>query len=1008
MLTSDQKAEQIYANIIKRINTLDATSIPSEDTQINHKKLIKDLIEFPSGSSTIDLWDKLDFFYFFDGDSDVLKFLNWTNPNGPIAELKNDSSSSINYAYQYVNNYQPEISENWWDNQRIRNGNFADNYNSKSKFYAYDTAIGLPEPPANASITADLIKEFVTSSLSSIVVNTGSFPNTYYSSSYPLTFTYYPDPTRKYYEYEANTMATSSFYNDFLNYYVLGGINRIVFFNSSSFSTSTIDGNGKFLSTPVYSVTASLEKRYGNPRIYPTLRILVTQSTDPISLEPLLTHIITVATASGFRNAAGVRVYGPSTVNTTFNYTNYPFNTSLLNLDQATKTNLQNWIVANPGFLTGTDTSVALYNDYKNNLLLYNGTYLNTNVNLGKNIYNNTAKLSKNDCFIGLFKGNYIGGGYTRVNHGYPLGGTTTLIRDGKGMTYAGVAFDTSSNASFAIQIDNRYYTGSFNANQSNGYKAALGVSLNNAPRNTNYGWKSITNSVSFPLTRSAVIEEDYDSGTVVIANIEYRDNESAFHGNTGMYLSQRFSSSLNTATIRQYYNNSIISESIINSNTGSIPDGFVLLGGLGTATYTDPIYTLSSDIPTLNVYHADITSTNLKFDYTSVNYTGSLLIVSSSISSSYVQEVSDFLYISSAAPAQGTELTLTADGYRDDIEQGSVAHLGRDNNAIGIVSDVNINAIGFTTEDPGYYTTTIKMLIITGSVLIASNSIIRTYNDTVGGIGFANQYIPTTLLGNVYIANITGSALYTDTNFNISSSNEFVLNSTKTLSYLYDRNTLPSASLNLQEGNDVYFTVSSSTSDLRILTTGSLIANKRGNLLYSGSETGTYYLTEIAATFVSSSNNYDIDTMFFTDQNNTVKYNTEFIIENGTIVNYPTSSIAGNNFTFKYTGSVNILSSQLTNLIVGDKIVFLRSNPDYGDRYFDSAANDIKDYDQGYQNPEHFDCFFAGGNVNGLDLSPMNKIIGNAITRSNRLRNFGTRVTSIPSIYDNRYYYSN
>jgi hypothetical protein len=254
------------------------------------------------------------------------------------------------------------------------------------------------------------------------------------------------------------------------------------------------------------------------------------------------------------------------------------------------------------------------------------------------------------------------------------------------------------------------------------------------------------------------------------------------------------------------------------------------------------------------------------------------------------------------------------------------------------------------------------------------------------------DSFIPTNLTGRVYIANITGSSFITTSSYNIASSSQFILNPDKTVSYFYSTtNTLPITSLNLTSGSNINFTISSSTLNLNTyFSTGSEIVTKGGNLFYSGSETGEFYITEISGTFVSTSVDYDINTLLFKNDNNTTLYSTEYILENGVIVGYPTTSTTNSTFNFKYTGSVGDIDAQLTKLSPGSRIFYQTSNPDYGDKYFNPDGSDLKNYSAGFMNPERFDCFFGGGGIEGLDLTPMFDIIRNAIETSNNLRNFG------------------
>jgi hypothetical protein len=86
-------SEIIYQNII---TSQYFSGIISPDVKEYHKSIIDVFLNYKFGTTTVNLWDKLDFFYFFDTDNESLKYINWKNPNLPTASLGND-----NFAISY-------------------------------------------------------------------------------------------------------------------------------------------------------------------------------------------------------------------------------------------------------------------------------------------------------------------------------------------------------------------------------------------------------------------------------------------------------------------------------------------------------------------------------------------------------------------------------------------------------------------------------------------------------------------------------------------------------------------------------------------------------------------------------------------------------------------------------------------------------------------------------------------------------------------------------------------
>jgi hypothetical protein len=264
----------------------------------------------------------------------------------------------------------------------------------------------------------------------------------------------------------------------------------------------------------------------------------------------------------------------------------------------------QNWILDN-NYLP----NIIRYPNYYQLLELKNGTYFNTNFNFKQNITN----YQLNDGFVGFLKMGLGGGVETRLRQS-PFTRTINTI---SGSLYVGVADSEVSNNSLVIKLNKQYFTAS---TLNTGYQSGLGVSLTSSTSYTNYTWKAYTGSNPYPFSSYTPGNNDF-LGYEVTAS-----NESSRAGRPGLYISQRVTSQGN-ANISQYYNNMIPSTSSVSILTGDIPDGKFLLNGMGSPSYVEPNYVISTDEQYITKSLATINSVSSGSFFGSVSYTSSGLI---------------------------------------------------------------------------------------------------------------------------------------------------------------------------------------------------------------------------------------------------------------------------------------------------------------------------------------------------------------------------------------------
>jgi hypothetical protein len=904
----------------------------SSTVKNSHISVIDRLLNYPTGSTTINLWDKLDFFYYFVGDNVSLKLINWKDPNQPTASFKNNSnvySPSYNYS---LSSYGQEEIANWWEGKTTKTGNRFSAISSKDRIAAW-TASGAPIE--NSFVTLASTVQFYTASLVNQGVTFFRSGSTLINST-PYSFTQYPDSGSFKYQYKLAQYKLSSVYNGTGSFNFEGNNNNVLFQNI----------NGIYLG----------ERSIYQPSI----------TSSQTGTNTAVTHSITFNKATG--RAAGsdlpsiysgsvyvIQVYDTSNLNKTFPFNatyNAGFRSKYFYYFQA----MQNWIINNSNISSGSNAflpGLTVYPQYSQMLTLYNGTYLDTNLNL-KNKEN--TNFSNNDSFIGYLKYSPYGGyEFDNITQGY-----SGFVFNGLGHTYAGAADSETSNNSILLKTNNQYYTSS---NGDTGFQVGLGRSISSSYKEKDYVWTAFTSSNPFPYSF-------FDPGNIDVDTVSYTGSNSSFiAGRPGMYIGQRFTSG-NTSTIRQYFNNVNIRETTLSSSIGNIPDGNLFLNGVGTTTYVNNDYVAASTESILNTTLATITSVTTSFDYNKINYTSSGVINSVILNNANINTFYQgylMTFPSSINDGQLYTIVYSEDYQRSTLPNvGDTLHLGYTNNAIGNIQEISSSYDGGGSDsDPVYYTSiTFNSLVTTGSIF-NSNSVLRTYFPS---------YIdtPTIYNGQSFLLEVTGSGLYTTSSVN--TDKVFILNPTKTLSNYYSttNNNQPNTVFNIVSGSDFSFVLSGSTPPFDDLEVNYYLAISGGNEIYSGSELGTTYITDVTASYNRTANNINSETVFYTSPSNDITYNMAYLLQNGTAT-LPTSSIQGNSFNYRYSGSTT--NAQLTLLSPNYLIKYQRPNPELSSSYFTPFGQDLKSYTN-INSTDNYACYLGGGGVGNTDLSKLYNII--------------------------------
>ena len=934
------QADIIYDNIL---NSNNFSGDVSPDVQEYHKSIINTFLNYQSGSTTVDLWDKLDFFYFFDTDNESLRYINWKNPNLPTASLGNDNFPS-SYNYSYLGPAQDQIAK-WWDGKSTPFGNKANVFGDKTLSYAWSSSI--PQIPIQLSTPSGSnfpgIKQYTLNGYIP-TEGTGSIPDIYVNTL-TQTFDYYPFTSSYSYEYEVfnfSWFTSGSSYSELRQYDLSRNKLR---FNNINGDTSTYTGSLNSQQSRPNSVVSAISLQVlQNPLRH---RITITYPSSPPSTKAPVSSVVNTYDTFNSRRT---------------NPFNIGYNTAFRSAIASSNPNIpdglyymslfQDWVLNN-NYLPG----IIRYPNYYQVLQLNNGTYFNTNFNIKQS----ATKYSLNDGFIGFLKMG-LGGGVETQLLDPPYTRTTSTQ---SGSLYVGVAESEISNNSLAIKINKQYFTSSVD---DTGYQSGLGLALNSSTGTKNYTWRAYTGSNPYPYSSSAPGNIDFP-GTNVTAS-----NASSRAGRPGLYISQR-SLSQGSALIRQYYNNLLASSQSFSSTTGSIPDGNFLLNGLGSSTYVDSNYVAATTVQFVTKSLATITSVSTGSFFGTASY--SLL---GQISS--VQEVSTKVltyFTGSYNPQTGYGVngyfstlpsTLTNGNqfsivFSNDVnatdfslpQVNDFIHIGYGDNEIGYVTSVNKS---YASNEFTYnYTIIATATKTTGSGINNGNStIVRFYENNQIDMGSAFN---STTRQTLYNTIISGSALKTtssllDQVFALPPNNE------KVVKYPFGgSNGLPRQSLSFTSGSELGFNISSSTPLYGGANFDWKLASPSGSLIYSGSEFGVTYFTNFTGSYVTSSN--DLETIFITNAAGAIVYDNNYFLTNGTYY-LPEPSVSGSSFQFRYSSSLQ--TSQLSGLSTSNLFKITTLNPEFGSSYFTPNGEDLKTYNR---QSDSFMMAFAGGGINNTNL---------------------------------------
>jgi len=934
----------IYRNIL---NSNNFSGSISPDTEEYHKSIINIFLNYKSGSTTVNLWDKLDFFYFFDTDNESLRYINWKNPNLVTASFGNDNFPP-SYNYSYTSPSQDQVAK-WWDGKSTPFGDKNSVFGDKTLSYAWYSSV--PQVPIRLSIPSGSsqsagIKQYTLNGY--VPTNgTGSTPDTYVNTL-TQTFDYYPFTSSYSYRYETDNYSwftSGSSYSEFRPY---NNLNTIQFNN--------VNGD-----TSIY--TGSLNSRQSRPN----------STTSAISVQVLqnpLRHRVTI-TAPSQPPLKGAPVSSIVFTYDTFNSrTTFPFGTGYNSLFTSTVFSgnpyipngfyymslFENWVFNN-NYLSG----ILRYPGYHQVLQLNNGTYFNTNFNVKQSSIN----YNLNDGFVGVLKMG-VGGGVETVLREPPYTRTTSTQ---SGSLYVGAAESEISNNSLAIKINKQYFPSSVN---DTGYQSGLGLALSSSVGAKDYTWRAYTGSNPFPYSSSAYGSIDFPGNDVTASNASSRA------GRPGLYISQR-SISQDTALIRQYYNNLLASSQSFSSLTGGIPDGNFLLNGLGSSTYVNSNYVEASTIQFVTRSLATISSVSTGSFFEAVDYSllgeiSNIQEVSTNVltyfTGSYYPQygVGEYGYFSSlpSTLTNGNQFTIIFSNDDGAVgfslpEVNDFIHIGYNDNEIGYVNSVN--KFYFSTDSDRFdYRIIGTATKTTGSGINNGNStIVRFYENRPIDVGPAFN---STTRRTLYNTTISGSALKTTSSF---LNQVFALppNNEQVIKYPFEgSNGLPTQSLNFTSGSELGFNISSSTPlypEAGPGVGGWKLATPSGSLIYSGSEFGITYFTNFTGSYVTSSN--DLETIFITNAAGNTVYDNSYFLTNG---NYflPEPSVSGSSFRFTYSSSLEV--SQLSGLSTSNLFKVTTLNPEFGNSYFTPSGKDLKAYNR---QSDAFMMAFAGGGINDTNL---------------------------------------
>jgi hypothetical protein len=930
-------SEIIYQNII---TSQYFSGIISPDVKEYHKSIIDVFLNYKFGTTTVNLWDKLDFFYFFDTDNESLKYINWKNPNLPTASLGNDNFA-ISYNYNYLGPAQDQIAK-WWDGKSTPFGDKNSVFNDKTLSYAWSASTGLGISLAGGSGSyqnTGLVKTFL--DRNNIPLNgTGSFPDTLVDGTPYGVFDVTPFSSSFGYQYSVRAFIKTVppvTYNSPKSYN-----NNSVTLNIPNISgdTTTYSATRNYASQPYLSVQVLQNPLRHRVTAYTPSYVLIKKGNDvvPDVISPVVQADILYYDSFNSRSTNPFKNgYG-----TNFGLINYYSNI------------FQNWILDN-NYLP----NIIRYPNYHQLLELKNGTYFNTNFNFKQNITN----YQLNDGFVGFLKMGLGGGVETRLRQS-PFTRTINTI---SGSLYVGVADSEVSNNSLVIKLNKQYFTAS---TLNTGYQSGLGVSLTSSTSYINYTWKAYTGSNPYPFSSYTPGNNDF-LGYEVTAS-----NESSRAGRPGLYISQRVTSQGN-ANISQYYNNMIPSTSSVSILTGDIPDGKFLLNGMGSPSYVESNYVISTDEQYITKSLATINSVSSGSFFGSVSYTSSGLInniqetstnVLTYYTGSYNQQTglgeqqSYYDYLPNSI-TNGKSFIIDFSIENSGIslpEINDEIHIGYQDNQIGVVQE--ISKFQYTTETNDYIYRIVGIATKTTSSGInnGNSTIVRFYENNYLSIGSQFNSRNRKVLYNTVIS---GSGINTTSSFLNNVFAIYPLNNEIVQYPFSGTNSLPRQSITFNSGSNFELIISSSSPLYPEIASGNgwKLSTPSGSQTYTGPEFGVTYFTDFTGTYTTSSN--DLESIFITNNTGNITYSNNYFLTNGTYY-LQEPSISGQTFQFRYSSSFQ--NSQLSGITTNSLFKITTLNPDYGSKYFTPDGEDLKTYNR---QSDSFMMAFAGGGIGNVNL---------------------------------------
>ena len=1041
-------ALDIYKSEILQSRHLKNVTLPDPEVQAQHIAIIDQLINYitPQGT-TVNIWDKLDFFYFFPGNCNILKHINWKDPNGPTGSFGNNYDLA-SYSYKYTNTDQYSIKR-WYDSAIV--GNLSSGYGSKSKYFALNSAgfQGQLGPAYNSSVSSSLIQYIpyrfsnsytnvgilkqwvnkVVSPYTSSLIGTDAYEKSGYASvlsqmnwrariyndvveyfdlpptasqQNPTTFTfeYRPNPligeVVKYGAVCFRRFVTSSDYSQLGVPFgkfgtLIDGTNEkaeVVWTSSYEYGTESTDGN----IDPDYVNIIGLATGSVQDTTPPSLNIKLTvTSIDTPNLTGFITktpiHKIEIISERDVDNLFRVDLYGQDE---SLGFSRFPL--SYTGISEDLKTNLTSFIENNPSYLISEYLSsntgiLPIYDPYSQTLELYNGTYYNTNFNFRKKQLLGNLNYKHNDGFIGYVKSTTNVGGFTfGPAPGSVISASAGDYNFGEGTFYLGASNTLNTSESIAISLDTVYYK---SVSSSSGFQASLGRPITSSFKEVNYTWVPYLSTNPYPLSASY--------GGQTPSNTMTASNASSMHGRSGCYMIQSFLTSSNQTTTRQYFNHKNVREYTLVSSSADLPDGNLLINGLGRDPYVDLGYVLATTESAVAVPLGRISNVKFETDKNLVYYTSSGIIDESGLkyydvnidtlrTASFEDITSEWDYLPNGITLnQQFSASLSGTIIQKPIISGSYVHLGYGNNPIGIVTT---SSLIYDSSNQTYTSSfTAVATKTTSSAVFIQNTVMRFYQGVIPAEEPSPvQYYPgisqATKDTIVNVTEITCSA--TQTLNNINTSDIFFIDDEdpdNLITYYLDpestTNGQQSVTFNTVNGSKYRLSFNSHTSSLGIFNQPTLLPGYKmavykrtpepGDQSLSQDQFNINYNTIITGSFLTSSI-IENTNLYITDKDDNILYNSEYINTNGTF-NFPTSSTSGSTFSVKYLGQPNNLSGLMSLVTTQSIIAYSKFNPDFNTEYVNPAFIDTKPTESSVKTSNTV-CLFGGGGVGSVDLS--------------------------------------